>query len=99
MNPADSKEKQADNAASEELKQFARLCEQRDESAKKLLHNIQRHLPQLENLLAQVEDHWGIEDAFYRFYHQSFKVYHLQQTTEEICKALQDLLPGHAMNR
>ncbi len=40
-----------------------------------------------------------MEDGIYRFYHQSFKVYHLQHATEEICKALQDLLPDHAMNR
>jgi len=64
-----------------------------------LLHNIHQNLPQLEVLLAQVEDHWGIEDSFYRFYHQSFKVYQLQQSTEGIRLALQRLLPDRPMNR
>lgn len=99
MNPADSKEKQTHNPVSEELNQLARLREQRDDSSNKLLRNIKQRLPQLEELLARVEDHWGIEDGFYRFYHHSFKVYHLQYATKEICDALQGLLPDHPMNR
>jgi|ERR1035437_8796393 hypothetical protein len=89
---------QSPHAISDELKESAWLREYR-ENANKLLCNIKQRLPKLEVLLAQVEDHWGIEDGFYRFYHQSFKVYHLQNATEEICKALQDLLPDHSMNR
>jgi len=67
--------------------------------ADQLLANIKQQLPGLEKLLAQVEGHWGIEDGFYRFYHQSFKVYPLQQATEEIRDALQHLLPGRPMNQ
>ncbi len=48
--------------------------------------------------MAEVDSHWGIEDGFYRFYHQSFKVYQVQQTTEEICETLQNLLPNRPMN-
>jgi hypothetical protein len=66
--------------------------------ADQLLSNIKQQLPKLEELLAHVESHWGIEDGFYRFYHQSFKVYNVQQATEEICVALQNLLPGRTMN-
>jgi len=99
MNPTDSKEKHTHNSASDELSQFTWAQAQRGEDAKKLLRNIKERLPELEELLARIEDHWGIEDSFYRFYHQSFKVYHLQQTTEEIGKILQSLLPGHSMNR
>ena len=69
------------------------------EKADMLLRNIKAQLPKLEELLARVESHWGMEDGIYRFYHQSFKVYHLQHSTGEIYKALQDLLPGHAVNR
>ena len=63
-----------------------------------MLSNIKQQLPKLEELLAEVESHWGIEDGFYRFYHQSFKVYQVQQTTEKICKTLQNLLPNRPMN-
>ena len=86
------------NAISDESKESAWLREHR-ENANKLLRNIKQRLPKLEELLAQVEDHWGMEDGFFRFYHQSFRVYRLQDATEEICKALQDLLPDHSMNR
>lgn len=72
---------------------------ERLELAHQLLSNIKQQLPKLEKLLAQVESHWGIEDGFYRFYHQSFKVYPVQQATEEICDALQNLLPGRPMNQ
>jgi hypothetical protein len=72
---------------------------ERLELADKLLSNIKQQLPKLEELLAQVESHRGIEDGFYRFYHQSFKVYPVQQATEEICDALQNLLPGRPMNQ
>jgi len=64
-----------------------------------LLRNIKQRLPKLEELLAQVEGHWCMEDGFYRFYHQSFKVYPVQDVTMGICKALQELLPDHSMNR
>jgi len=87
------KEKQPCDSASAELEQSAQFCE-RVEVAIQLLSNIKQQLPKLEELLAEVESHWGIEDGFYRFYHQSFKVYQVQQTTEEICETLQNLLPN-----
>ena len=65
----------------------------------KLLQNIKEQLPQLGKLFVEADDHWGIEDGFYRFYHQSFKVYYLQQLTEQICTALRTLLPDRALNR
>src|SRR6266480_6128328 len=43
------------------------------EEAALLLKNIKEQLPELEKLLAAADDHWGIEDGVYRFYHQSFK--------------------------
>jgi hypothetical protein len=61
-----------------------------------LLRRIKDALPALEPLLAEIEsDH---EDLFYRFYHQSFKVYRLQSVTQTIVEALQRLAPDRALN-
>src|SRR5205809_3218701 len=74
------------------------LEEHGDEYHAKLLQNIKARLPRLEKLLAQAEDHWGLEDGIYRFYHQSFKVYRLQSFTKAIQKELQELLPDRPLN-
>ena len=63
-----------------------------------LLASIKRALPQLKALLERHSDHWGYEDPVYRFYHQSFKVYHLQEATREIVAALQALAPEATLN-
>ena len=39
------------------------------------------------------------EDAIYRFYHQSFKVYRLQDLTLEIVAALHSLRPTQSLNK
>jgi hypothetical protein len=49
-----------------------------------LLKRIKSEMPVLEDLLQKVNDHWGYEDSVFRFYHQSFKVYRLQEMTKEI---------------
>lgn len=77
----------------------AALFRERREQSDKLLQTIKQQLPQLEEMLAHVESHGCMEDGFYRFYHQSFKVYHVQQLTKGICKALQALFPDRPMNR
>ena len=92
------KEEQPRSSSAVELGTSSQFREQ-SKLAGQLLSNIKQQLPKLEELLAQVESHWGIEDGFYRFYHQSFKVYQVQQATEEICQALQKLLPNHPMNQ
>lgn len=63
-----------------------------------MLANLRAALPKLKTLLERCSGDWGYEDAVYRFYHQSFKVYRLQQTTEEIVAALETLAPGRALN-
>lgn len=63
-----------------------------------LLERIRGSLPELEALLEQSESHWYAEDSFYRFYHGSFKVYRLQDSTQAIVAALQALLPDRALN-
>jgi hypothetical protein len=66
--------------------------------ARSLLQNLKEALPSLQVLLQQCNDHWGYEDGVYRFYHQSFKVYDLQDTTLQIVAALQALAPERKLN-
>jgi hypothetical protein len=44
-----------------------------------LLLRIKARLPQLKELRAQIEDKSGEEDRVYRFYHQSYKVFYVQE--------------------
>jgi hypothetical protein len=59
----------------------------------KLLGNIKKALPQLKQIADDIDGHWGSEDLVYRFYHQSFKVYRMQDLTDHIVKALKKLAP------
>src|SRR5260370_1751 len=63
-----------------------------------LLANLRASLPALEKLLRDCQGRWGYEDGIYRFYHNSFKVYALQQTTSAIVAALQSLAPHRELN-
>jgi hypothetical protein len=63
-----------------------------------LLAAIRHRRESLVRLLDKASGHWGFEDPVYRFYHQSFKVFSLQETTGRIVAALQDLLPGRALD-
>jgi hypothetical protein len=58
-----------------------------------LLTNIKLKLPGLEKLLKEMNSHWYYEDPVYRFYHQSFKVYNLQEQTKKIVEALRSIAP------
>jgi hypothetical protein len=71
---------------------------QRRNEEGKLLAELATQLPRLRQLLGEVNGHWVYEDLIYRFYHQSFKVFGLQQTTLEIVKALQALAPHLELN-
>ena len=59
---------------------------------------IQAALPHLEQLLTKVQGHWCAVDLFYRFYHQSCKVYFCNEETAEIVKELQALAPEPPLN-
>ena len=74
----------------------AELMRNRDETL--LLQNMRQQLPALKALLAKADDHSGMEDGVYRFYHQSVKVFGLQSLTLEITEALKQLLPDHPLN-
>jgi len=65
---------------------------------KDLFRNLKASLPELEKLLETSSSHWGYEDPVYRFYHQSFKVYYLQETTLEIVSKLKALAPERPLN-
>jgi hypothetical protein len=59
-----------------------------------LLARIQARLPELATLLEEMSSHWAYEDSVYRFYHQSFKVYRLQEQTRRIVEVLRGLGPA-----
>jgi hypothetical protein len=63
-----------------------------------LFVNLRASLPRLEKLLGDCRSRWGYEDAVYRFYHHSFKVYSLQEMTSAIVAALQSLAPERKLN-
>jgi hypothetical protein len=72
--------------------------EEQQAEAVKLLAAIARELPRLDELLQQINRRWGYEDSIYRFYHQSFKVFRLQEFTEEIVGMFRSLAPHLPLN-
>ena len=67
-------------------------------SEEALLRNLRSRQPELLALLAECSSHWGFEDPIYRFYHQSFKVYALQDETARIVRVLESLAPDRPLN-
>ncbi len=63
-----------------------------------LLKAIKKALPDLKKVLEECQDHWGEEDKVYRFYHQSYKVFRLQDLTVQIVDALKSLAPKGLVN-
>ncbi len=64
-----------------------------------LLGNLRAREEDLRAQLSACSDHWGFEDPVYRFYHQSFKVFWLQQQTQTLVRLLTELGPtGSALN-
>jgi hypothetical protein len=58
-----------------------------------LLANIKARGSELAELLKEINSHWVYEDLVYRFYHQSFKVYYLQEHTKAIVSVLRSVAP------
>jgi hypothetical protein len=73
---------------------------EKDEGARTLMAALKSAKPELlalrEELLGRRSCAW--EDKFYRFYHQSFKVFRLQAATLRIVEALEELMPGFELN-
>src|SRR5438128_7643249 len=67
--------------------------------AQELFKNLKAELPALEELLGRCSGHWVYEDGIYRLYHQSFKVFRLQTTTQQIVAKLQALAPDRELNK
>lgn len=58
-----------------------------------LLTNLHARSADIDTLWERCNNTWTYEDLIYRFWHQSFKVYDLQELTEEIVTLLDDLAP------
>jgi hypothetical protein len=63
-----------------------------------LLQRIKARLPELEELHIEVTSHWKEEDAVYRYYHGSFKVYSIQDCIKQIVALFQELGDGSKLN-
>lgn len=66
--------------------------------AAELLASIKESMPALKKLLEEATGEWSYEDGVYRFYHQSFKVYRLQEWTAGMVDALRAVAPGRELN-
>jgi hypothetical protein len=72
--------------------------EARDALEAVLVASLRAQQEALTALMDASSDHWGFEDPVYRFYHQSFKVFWLQQQTGNIVRQLRGLLPGRPLH-
>jgi hypothetical protein len=63
-----------------------------------LLGVLQSRRDELKMRLEESSTEWGFEDPIYRFYHQSFKVYGLQEQTQAIVRLLASLGPDRTLN-
>src|SRR6516165_3070797 len=70
---------------------LARSSGMHQERMNALLARIKQRLPELEELLSEIENHWGEEDGVYRFYHQSFKVFGLQDFVKTAFKLIEEI--------
>lgn len=66
----------------------------KQEAADELLENIKTRLPMICELLVHISDEWSEEDLVYRFYHQSFKVYRMQEYAKKIHSELIAVAPS-----
>jgi hypothetical protein len=60
-----------------------------------LLKNIKSNLELFQNIDEFVSDEWVSVDLIYRFWHQSFKVYGLQEATLKMYEALKMVSPNN----
>jgi len=63
-----------------------------------LLKNIKEALPEMKKLLEEINSSWVLPDLFYRYYHNSFKVYYIQDYTLKIVDFLKKLAPEGCEN-
>ena len=70
----------------------------REQAEQDLLRGLRVRVNELKAVFEESSNHWGFEDPVYRFYHQSFKAYLLQEQTEAIVRLLASLLPERRLN-
>jgi hypothetical protein len=63
-----------------------------------LLQRLHERRSDIVALFDKVSSHWGFEDPVYRFYHQSYKVFHRQRDTATVVELLGSLAPGRPLN-
>ncbi len=63
-----------------------------------MLANLRAQRDDLRALLDRNSNHWGYEDPVYRFYHQSYKAFALQETTAAMVERLRMLAPDCPLN-
>jgi hypothetical protein len=87
--------RKADRAVSRRLGQwFKGECKDTRPEVRRLFKNIKAALPRLKRLFRESSGHWTYEDPVYRYYHQSWKVFYLQETTLKIVEMLRSLAPS-----
>jgi hypothetical protein len=77
----------------EDLQKALKRRKNIDELNQKLLDNIKSKLPELEVLLKEVSGDWVESDLIYRYYHRSFKVFHLQGYTLKMIEMFKNIAP------
>lgn len=77
---------------------LAAIKKEREERDAKILNGIKAKLPQAQELLAEMNSHWGGEDRVYRFYHHSFKVYFLQDFVKKSVALFKEMVPDLELN-
>jgi hypothetical protein len=77
------------------------MCEEdsvKRKTEEELLTRIKERLPELQKLLEESKGRWYWEDPVYRFYHQSHKVYWIQERTKRIVEKLREFQPEHELH-
>src|SRR6266404_3567505 len=87
-----------DNARLEELFKRRVKPEERDRLERLLLQRLKEKKSDLQRTLAEMSGHWNYEDHFYRFYHNSFKVYRTKDSTHKAVQILEGMLPERKLN-
>jgi hypothetical protein len=87
---------EADEGHTREPEEVAATDAARPVAELRLLRNLREREAELRSQLEAASDHWGYEDPVYRFYHQSFKVYWLQERTRALAHLLGELAPTDA---
>ena len=70
----------------------------REDIDRVLVERMRTLRPELQAMFDTMNGPWGYEDAYYRFYHHSFKVYAALDTTAAAVRLPRELLPDRPLN-